>query len=886
MTGATQPVLTTWPLVGRESELEQISAAIDDADSAGVALVGPPGVGKTRLGRHVSELAALRGMRTVWVRSSRSAAAIPFAAVAPLISALKLDGELGANAFVGVAREIDAIDPTERLVLVVDDAQHLDQASAALLDQLVGRAGLFIALTVRTPSGGEQHPAEFWTHERIQRIPVGALSDTDASALVQLALGGPVDRAAVRRLVKASAGNVLYLRELVQGALESGALTSWRGMWRSTGSLTDSPRLRDLIEHRLLGLSESEREIVELVALGEPVGLALLGALVDLESVEDLERRGLLDSSPAGRTAEVRLGHPLYGEVVRTHMSPVRRARLCRSLADASDTLSELSPTDTIRVAIWRLDGGGDVLPERTLIAARSVFRSENFELAARLASAVFEQTERVDAAILLADAYEVTGRVGDIEPLLSRAYELAATDHERTAMATRLASSLFVWTDRADDAAAVLSRAAGDVTDSDCRAKISAQRAGTHLLLGDVAQTICLITPALCVTPGEAGAQASRDLGVALALAGRTASAIEQTELAISAHRGLPEAESTRDGIYHVARALALAEAGKLKRAAEIAEIGYIHAVEQHNLDGQAWFASVLGHALAKQGKLETANHLYQETATAFQELGHPGLRWGLGGIALASGQMGDRATAAAAVADLDSNTQTSFRLMDVHIERGRAWASVASGDLPSARQIFAAAIAHAREQGQLAGASAALHDLIRIGEAAARELAQLSCELDGDLARARLELARAILEKDADLAAAATSLFEGCGALLFAAESAAIEQRLATKAGDGRRAVAAAHRVRQLADQCERAATPLLAAHDGQAATLSARERDVALLAAEGLTSREIADRLYVSPRTAENHLQRVYTKLGITSRTQLALRLAATGGTGAAP
>jgi DNA-binding CsgD family transcriptional regulator len=53
----------------------------------------------------------------------------------------------------------------------------------------------------------------------------------------------------------------------------------------------------------------------------------------------------------------------------------------------------------------------------------------------------------------------------------------------------------------------------------------------------------------------------------------------------------------------------------------------------------------------------------------------------------------------------------------------------------------------------------------------------------------------------------------------------------------------------------------------------TLTVRERQVAELAAEGVRSREIADRLYLSPRTVENHLQRVYTKLGVNGRVELA-------------
>ena len=69
------------------------------------------------------------------------------------------------------------------------------------------------------------------------------------------------------------------------------------------------------------------------------------------------------------------------------------------------------------------------------------------------------------------------------------------------------------------------------------------------------------------------------------------------------------------------------------------------------------------------------------------FAQLNHPGQRWGLAGIALAAGQMGDRATGDAAVAELLAMPVPSVRLMDVNVLRGQAWADVAAGDLAGAR-------------------------------------------------------------------------------------------------------------------------------------------------------------------------------------------------------
>jgi DNA-binding CsgD family transcriptional regulator len=61
------------------------------------------------------------------------------------------------------------------------------------------------------------------------------------------------------------------------------------------------------------------------------------------------------------------------------------------------------------------------------------------------------------------------------------------------------------------------------------------------------------------------------------------------------------------------------------------------------------------------------------------------------------------------------------------------------------------------------------------------------------------------------------------------------------------------------------------------GGPAPLTRREKEVALLAAEGIASKDIAERLFLSPRTVDNHLQSVYAKLGVTSRAELRAALA---------
>ena len=111
--------------------------------------------------------------------------------------------------------------------------------------------------------------------------------------------------------------------------------------------------------------------------------------------------------------------------------------------------------------------------------------------------------------------------------------------------------------------------------------------------------------------------------------------------------------------------------------------------------------------------------------------------------------------------------------------------------------------------------------------------------------------------------------------GALLWAAEAAYAAADAARREGDPRMA---AHWSRVATDwrgACETAVTPGLVA-DLAPVPLTRREREVAILAAAGLPAREIGERLYVSRRTVESHLARIYGKLGISSRSELAALL----------
>ncbi|MEV6647941.1 helix-turn-helix transcriptional regulator [Amycolatopsis sp. NPDC051371] len=169
------------------------------------------------------------------------------------------------------------------------------------------------------------------------------------------------------------------------------------------------------------------------------------------------------------------------------------------------------------------------------------------------------------------------------------------------------------------------------------------------------------------------------------------------------------------------------------------------------------------------------------------------------------------------------------------------------------------------------------ALHQIVGFGaaECMTARLHQLASKVDGELAPVFAAHAGAAAAGDGARLVAASEDLENLGFTLVASEAASQACHAYRSAGRGHQARAANARAWELAPRCQGARTPTLAAI--AAPGLIAREREVAALAAEGRTSRQIAERLTMSVRTVDNHLRPVYAKLGISGRTALAACLA---------
>ncbi len=123
-----------------------------------------------------------------------------------------------------------------------------------------------------------------------------------------------------------------------------------------------------------------------------------------------------------------------------------------------------------------------------------------------------------------------------------------------------------------------------------------------------------------------------------------------------------------------------------------------------------------------------------------------------------------------------------------------------------------------------------------------------------------------------DGDALDQASAQFGSLGVDLYAAEAAMDAAAAHQRQGNPTKAAASFERAGSHLDPGDPVATPALSTPPSAVAALTAREREVAQLATQGMSDRAIAERLSLSVRTVETHLTRTYAKLGLPGRTEL--------------
>ena len=868
-------------LIGRAGEIHRISATLDRDGTTGIVLVGDAGVGKSRLATACAHLGNQRGFVPTRVAASRSAATVPLGALASLLPLGRVTTARGATALSQAKAAFAELAGGSRLMLIVDDADVLDDASAVLLQQLAADGDAFLVVTVRADVALPDSMTALWKDHGFERLTVSRFDRRTSDDFVNALVGGVLDRATLSTLWSKSAGNALFLTELVRGAQDSGALVRRDGRWQQVGPFSPSERLVEIVGARLAGLSRDESAALEIVAFGEPLNDAMLEALIDRAILEDLERKGLITAEPTARhdggvANDVRLAHPMYGEVLRTRTPPARVTSISARLADAV-AATDAEGNDSLRSSLWRLEGGG-VPDVDTLMAGTLQARfAHSHTVAQRLAGLLYDRAPSFEAGMLLADILYEGNRPADSDPVFAALAPLAVTDQQIAVLAMARATTLFWKMSQADQAFAVLHEAIERLGAGRDRDEADACLAVLEVQVGRAPEVLLRMAPIVLGGEGRPYVLAALSVSFAWTIVGRCGDVIDLADAAFAARVGLgDELTMFQSGVLMINKAVALNEAGRVDEAHALADLIREMAAGSNDLSSQGFSCIALARICVVAGRLGEAMRWASEAVDLLRRWGSPGpLRWALGNVALAAAMRGELPAARAAIADLDAMPVHPASLLDVDIIRGRAWTAVAEGGADEARAMLQRSAVSMNERGLVSFEAAVLFDLVRLRDTASGvvdRLAEISMIGQSRLHAAMADAAAALVADDPVAIGAQALLFEQLGCGLFAAEMAAAAANGHCRGGDLKLQTEWTLRAATFAARLDGAQTPGLVV-DHAPAVLTRREREVAVLAAQGLTSKAIGGTLYISDRTVENHLAKVYAKLGVINRTELA-------------
>lgn len=894
------------PLVGRDQLLSDVVARL----RAGTPLMlhGPAGVGKTLLARWAADqIVASDRERALWVQGTPGLATVPLGALAPsLEGAVRSAGDAAAVA----VRLIDGLGATPP-VCVVDDLQWVDDLSIGVVQQLALGHDVAVLATTRADEPLSPAATAFLRATAAVTVEVAPLDADGVAGLLAGLLDGPIDRKLARAVTERSGGNPLFVTELAAGGTAAGVLVAVDGVWTLAGDLVPSRVLRDVVAARFAGLDPAVVEAAEVLAVAEHLGLDHGVRCLGEDRLTELERAGLLHEREAGGHLLVELGHPVYGEVLRAGIGPLARRRHCRVLAEslvADREPADLGDDDLVRLARWRLASGTALEPTVAAEAARVAHGRFDYDLALDLARRSFDAEPTAGAGLLLAELLHIRGRHDEAHEVLARVLTLDSDEQERATIVGITALSALHGEGDVTGARTMLDEALATTTDPASR--LALLTAAVYVPL--MAEAFDELPTRLDALTGEfppSTTVASRQLVTgAYVVLGRECEAVDLiVEPPIREDDLFVRAADLRN-MSGGLQALALVRTGALAEADAVGRDSHDACTAAGDGRSQAMAAFSLSLAAFERGDPHEAMSWALDAQRALDGILAPNLACAaVSALLLAAAEAGDLATVARAEEALDAFVASPDRLYVAVGERGRGVAIGARGldRAAGARAAAAHLTGLARHHADLGAHGYAVdlwHESFRFvppTRAAAAAIRASVVPRAGRHAELRAAHAEAWIGADLDGLVGVADELIGLGCRRDALLVLARATELAAEQGFDRRAKELRYRT-----DAERAASgsgaggsgfgrgsasgsasgrdPGVGAASGASgrvgtvasvwALLTEREADIGRRAASGHPSKRIAADLGISRRTVDNALQRVFTKLGVSSRGDL--------------
>jgi DNA-binding CsgD family transcriptional regulator len=927
----------TAAIVGRDDQLAVIEEFLGEGDRRPRALVlaGEAGIGKTTLWRYAVDRARAAPWYVLTCSPAESEVQLAFASLRDLcdklgedvmstlpppqrraleIALLRADPGLAPHergaisaAFLSVVRRLAETSP---LLIAIDDAQWLDTASAAVLEFAARRTdsapvAFLVAMRRDMDSRVPLSLDRALPDDCLLRVEIGPLSLGAMHRLLSVRLDRVVPRPILRRLHEVSGGNPFFALELAR-ALER------RGGRAEPGEALPE-RLHELVAERLAALPDDALAVVQVAAaLSNPtVGLVVAVAERGASSIDAAVEAQVIESE----ADRIRFTHPLLASGAYSALGPVARRALHARLAEAVD-----EPEERARHLALAAEGV-DAAVAAELEEAAHLARARG---APAVAAELGEQARRLTPPEEVADALRRTmetagfhfeaGDAARSRALLEEAVGSSAHGPHRAEALKRLARALAFEADlpsaadlyrraiaeAADESstraeaeqglAVALMRMLSNLPEAADHARTAAQlaeRRGDDRALAEFLSTQALIE-GLTGDPG-AGRVMSRAVGV-----GKR----------IGDVRGLHRADFLVGLRGPFIAAVLRAFTGDIERARTVVERARAEAVEMGDEASLPLILRYLSYVELLAGNWRRSRGLASEGYEVAVQTGQASQQAVLVGTsALVDAHLGrveeSRREAAEALA-LAAETGAMFARLLADSALGLLELSL--GDPAAALERLEPLVQDLEEAGLREPAAArfvpdAIEAMLAVGrlgdaESLLRRFESRSARLDRTSARAVAARCRALL-------LAAGTDFEGALAHL---EGALKQHQRAPIPFDSARTLVVLGATRRRARQKASARAALGAAaeeFDRLGAELWAREaraelariggrppsggrltptqRRLAELVSEGLSNKEVAAALFVTPKTVETQLSRIYTKLGIHSRTELARSLA---------
>jgi DNA-binding CsgD family transcriptional regulator len=893
-------------IVGRTDEQSVLRRLVARArDGAGGCLIvrGEPGIGKTTL---LDDLVSAADIRALTACGHEWEADLAYVALADVLKPLlgdldriprpqaaALASALGVDSAASddrVAIEVAATNllraacEREPLLLVVDDLHWIDTASRDVLLFVARRASTMSLALVAAARDDELTPAI----ASLPSITLDPLIDQAAVSLLQERASGGLVAPVARVLVEFGGGNPLALQELLDGLSQP----QRDGRVAIVEPINVSSSAVLAFRRRVDGLPESTRKAL-LVAAAEGRGRvdrvlpAMRGLGYDADVLEPAERSGVV----AIVDGVIEFRHPMMRSVVHQTASPALRRSVHAALA-------EVEPDQDRRA--WHLSAsvvGPDaaVCEALSALGQRALARGADSTAAQALSRAAELSEVSHSRGTLYAKAARAANRGGDVlgaKRLLDQARPLIEHDPLARADLVLLEADLTMRDGEFDHTSRNLAREAEVIAGSDRRRAMTMLlfAAKGHVYKMECAAGLAAVERALELTDDPPDLLSLTSLSMTQAMAGHpgaTATALRAAETGMASPRGHLHAL----GIAWPLIWLEQFEVASrfLSWAIEIQREGSYHSFLPLSLLPQAEFEFRTGDLMKARSTAAEAVELFGETNQ-------------LADVAIASGVLARIEAAVGDERECCRQADLAFAgARTAGLRTASAFAAAALGQLALAQAQTERAAKHLHEsraiglEGGVAEAAVLqIHaDLVealvsdgRLSEAneVADELAAESSNHDRPLLTALALRCRSLVGGDEALDDFAESLvhhqrspavFERARTELCFASRLARNERPAeaiahvTSALDGFRSVGAlrwAARARTELRSYGVAPTP--------SAALTVRESQVAQLVASGASNREAAEALYVNAKTVEFHLANVYRKLGVRTRTELAL------------